>query len=158
MKGRIPKPSTIKLLEGNRGHRPIPKDVKPDDRIPKMPAYLAPLAKTWWRKNVPALAAIGMLSSIDATALEAMASSYAIVVTAEEALAKDGHYVTCANGVLKAHPALSILRQAYDTYRRFCCEFGMTPSSRSRLTSGDSKLEEMDPAEIGLMRAMGMIE
>jgi len=49
MRGRKPKPTQLKLLEGNRGHRPINgAEPKPPGAQPTCPTHLSPTAKAEW--------------------------------------------------------------------------------------------------------------
>ncbi len=50
MRGRKPKPTAMKMLEGNPGRRPINgAEPKPPTSTPTCPAHLSPTAKTEWK-------------------------------------------------------------------------------------------------------------
>jgi phage terminase small subunit len=46
-----PKPKELRLLEGNRGHRPIPETPQPraEPKFPYAPRHLSEFAKKEWR-------------------------------------------------------------------------------------------------------------
>ena len=49
MAGRKPKPTSLKVLEGNPGKRQLnPNEPKPDASVPKCPAWLSKEAKREW--------------------------------------------------------------------------------------------------------------
>ena len=70
-KGRKPKPTAMKLLEGNPGKRPlnVHEPIPPKGTV-KCPAWLLPEAKKEWKRLAPALEAMGVLTMADQTAFE----------------------------------------------------------------------------------------
>ena len=77
-RGRKPKPTALKILEGNPGKRPQnpfePVPVKGDI---KCPDWLLPEAKKEWKRLAPALEAMGVLTMADQTAFEGYCQAYA---------------------------------------------------------------------------------
>ncbi len=72
-----PKPAELRLLEGNRGHRPIPPVVKPRLTVDaKPPRWMGRDAKAEWRRIVPELEAVGLLTRVDHALLEAYCATY----------------------------------------------------------------------------------
>ena len=132
-KGRKPKPAELRLLEGKRGHRPIPKTVKPkkNKKIPEPPDWLCKYAKSEWKRVVPELYNLGLLTKIDTTALEAYCQCYARWREAEEQLK-----VECTktdSGYESPSAYINIANKYSKEMRAYLTEFGMTPSSRSRI-------------------------
>jgi P27 family predicted phage terminase small subunit len=70
-----PKPIAIKKLEGNPGKRPIAEIPAPKG-VPSCPRWLDNLAKIEWRRIVPELDAMGMLSLVDRAALSGYCEAY----------------------------------------------------------------------------------
>lgn len=65
-RGRPPKPTGIKGLEGNPGKRPLNKNgPKPKKIAPKCPAWLLPDAKKEWRRLSKELETIRLLTGVD---------------------------------------------------------------------------------------------
>ena len=63
MRGRKPKPTALKLLEGNPGKRRINgSEPKPPASRPTCPAHLSPSAKAEWKRLAEALNRIGLLT------------------------------------------------------------------------------------------------
>ena len=72
MRGRKPKPTALKLIEGNPGKRPINgHEPKPPASKPTCPSHLSPTAKAEWKRLAEALHRIGLLTQADRTALAA---------------------------------------------------------------------------------------
>ncbi|KKM17277.1 hypothetical protein LCGC14_1677380 [marine sediment metagenome] len=137
-RGPAPKPTTLRVLEGNPSKRPINKDEpKPVPKAPGRPDWLLPEAKHEWSRVVPELERLGLLTVVDRAALATYCQAWARYVEAEEKLSQYG-------GVLKAKqsdyvqvsPYSTISRQNAQIVRAFCGEFGLTPSSRGRMSVG----------------------
>lgn len=65
MPGR-PKPTPFKVLEGNRGKRPLNEDEpKPRPQAPVMPEWLDAMGVYVWKKLAPVLERNGLLTEID---------------------------------------------------------------------------------------------
>ena len=62
-RGRKPKPTALKVLEGNPGKRPLnDREPVPPKGTLKCPAWLLPEAKKEWKRLAPALEAMGVLT------------------------------------------------------------------------------------------------
>lgn len=141
-----PKPTALKVLAGNPGHRPL-NDAEPkfERVLPKCPAHLKGEARREWKRVVAELFDAGLLTSVDRAALAAYCASWGRWVDAERHLAKDGYTFTTETGYQQQTPWVGIANSALENIRRFAVEFGMTPSSRTRVRV--SKKEEADPFE-----------
>lgn len=139
MRGRKPKPVALKVLAGNPGKRPIKaQTVRPVPRAPYCPRWLSPAAKDEWRRVVPELDKLGLLTEIDVAALAAYCQAYARWREAEAILEREGIVVEHTNKAgatnVVTHPAFFIAQKYAQQMRAFAAEFGMTPSSRARLS------------------------
>lgn len=75
MAGRPPKPTTLKVLEGNAGKRKLDPELEPQpDPCEGMPAWLAkyPELVAEWNRHAPRLLALGLLTEVDDSALAAL--------------------------------------------------------------------------------------
>jgi P27 family predicted phage terminase small subunit len=126
-KGPAPKPTALKLLEGSRTDRINLNEPKYPDFDDGPPANLGAVGKALWLKLVPILKGAGVLTAGDALALELLCGDYEITRGLEEP--PPG----AAEDAKTARLALRSADKARDRVRRWLSEFGMTPSSRSRI-------------------------
>ena len=70
---------------------------------------------------------------------------------AEEFIEKHGTIVKTPSGYWQQVPQVSIAQQNLKTMLKFCSEFGLTPSSRSRMIAGEVKEADVDEMEFLLM-------
>ena len=142
MRGRKPLPTNIKILRGNPGKRPLPKD-EPEpvklETCPPPPKDLLPEGREEWVRVGPELCRLGLLTVADVTTFAAYCQSVAHWRRAEAWIKKHGSTVTLKNEdgsirYIQQVPHVSISNKALDKIRAFATEFGMTPASRTRIT------------------------
>ena len=145
MKGRKPKPTRLKILQGNPGGRPL-NDAEPEpnipDEFPMAPDYLNDAAKEEWNRIGPELYGIGLLTSLDIPAFELYCNAYARYINAFNEVEKHGMIVHAPSGYPVQNPYLSIINKAYDQMKIYLAEFGMTPASRTRVKTAREKQTE----------------
>ena len=144
MRGRKPTPTALKLVRGNPGKRPI-NDAEPTPLASidlECPDWLSAPAREHWPAIAEQLRAAGLLSDIDHAALGLYCEAFARWKDANEKVVKLGAVVKSANGYPIPSPYLQVANQAYAQLTRMLAEFGMTPSSRSRVA-----VKKPDPAE-----------
>lgn len=149
IRGRKPKPTALKILEGNPGHRPLNfKDPLPKGKLPRCPDWLEDDAKKEWRRLGKVLAEMGMLTNLDLTAFAGYCQAYARWKAAEEFITKHGDMVRTPNGYLQQVPQVSIAQTNLKIMLKFCEQFGLTPSARSRMIGQDKEsVGEVDMME-----------
>jgi P27 family predicted phage terminase small subunit len=152
-RGRKPKPTAIKELEGNPGKRPLNKnEPKPENTAPKCPTWLDKEAKKEWRRMSKALEAIGILTKVDGAAFAGYCQAYARWKEAEEFLSKHGTIFKTPSGYIQQVPQVSIAQAYLKIMKDFCSEFGLTPASRTRLHVGlEGENQEGDEMEMLLL-------
>jgi len=156
-RGRKPKPTAIKLLEGNPGKRELNlSEPKPEKKTPKCPSWLEPEAKKEWRRTAKQLEQLGVLTEIDMAAFAGYCQAYARWKEAEEFISRHGTIVKTPSGYWQQVPQVSIA-QTYLKIMNKCCEqFGLTPSARSRIVT-DKPNESEDPMELLLLQGGGKV-
>ncbi|WP_069648975.1 phage terminase small subunit P27 family [Caloranaerobacter ferrireducens] len=147
-RGRKPKPTALKVLEGNPGKRPLNKnEPKPEKKAPRCPSWLEPEAKKEWKRMAKTLETIGILTQVDAAAFAGYCQAYARWKEAEEFLSKHGTIFKTPSGYIQQVPQVSIAQTYLKIMKDFCSEFGLTPSARSRIrVDGDTSTND-DPME-----------
>jgi P27 family predicted phage terminase small subunit len=142
--GRKPKPTALRELEGNPGKRSLNKKEPKFGGVAKCPPHLNKAAKAEWKRVSRELADSGLLTAVDRAALAGYCAAWARWVAAEEHLEKDGVIIVGAMGGTVRNPWLIVATQSLDLVRKFAVEFGMTPSSRSRIHV-DTPTKPSDP-------------
>jgi len=133
MPGPPPKPTNLRLLQGNPGRRPINRrEPKPDAELPSPPEHLSETARAEWSRMAEQLHRLGLLTSIDRAAFAAYCVVYGRWIEAEQALKKTGPVVRSASGHPMLSPFYTVAHQSLAQLRAYLSEFGMTPASRSR--------------------------
>jgi len=139
-RGRKPKPTALKLLDGNPGKRPLNdrEPVPPKGNV-KCPSWLMPEAKKEWRRLAPSLEAMGVLTMADLTAFAGYCQAFARWKEAEERLAVAGAIFKTPSGYVQQVPQVSIAQQNLKIMQSFCTEFGLTPATRARIIAGGAE-------------------
>jgi P27 family predicted phage terminase small subunit len=134
MAGRRPKPTHLKLLQGNAGKRPInPFEPKPPAEMPEIPPHLNEEAHAEWNRMSTVLARLGLLTTIDRAAFSCYCVAWSRWVEAEESLKKTGNVIKAPSGYPILNPYLVISNRAMEQMKVFLVEFGLSPASRSRI-------------------------
>ena len=153
-RGRKPKPTAVKLLEGNPGKRqlnifePVPDKAK---KPPKCPEWLEEEAKAEWKRLAKNLFELGILTDLDAQAVASYCQAYARWREAEEFISLHGSIIKTKSGYWQQVPQVSIAHSNQKIMMQAAAEFGLTPSARSRIIAGDQKVTEQDEMEFLLI-------
>jgi P27 family predicted phage terminase small subunit len=134
MRGRKPTPTSLKIVRGNPGGRPLNQNEPRPRANAEMPGWLSPEARKHWPVIARQLADAGILTEIDAPALALYCEAFVIWKQAYDNVLKFGLVVKAQSGFPVQSPFLSIANQQSERMLRILAEFGMTPSSRSRVT------------------------
>ena len=124
-RGPKPKPTTIRVLEGDPNksrynlNEPRPGDILAVDSVPPRVAAM-PEALEMWHFLAPRLVAMGIVGDVDRYGLEALCITYAMWAIRPSA-------------------------QMTSKLQSMLAEFGLTPSSRSRLVANLPKEQKADP-------------
>lgn len=147
-RGRKPKPTALKELEGNPGKRQLnTSEPRPERKAPRCPAWLEDEAKKEWKRMGKVLEQMGLLTDMDMAAFAGYCQAYARWKEAEEFLTQHGSMVRTPNGYLQQVPQVTIAQSNLKIMLRFCEQFGLTPSARSRIIAGDGAVEPYDEME-----------
>jgi P27 family predicted phage terminase small subunit len=137
--GRKATPTALKKLHGNPGRRALPKgepqpgglsDVKP-------PAHLSPAAKSEWRRLMPELIGVGLLTVADLAAFTAYCAAWGDFVEADRHLRTDGLVLKGKEGQAVRSPWFLVKAKAVEQIVKLGDRFGLSPSARAGLGEGD---------------------
>lgn len=149
-RGRKPKPTAIKELEGNPGKRQLNNnEPKPKPKAPPCPKWLEEEAKIEWRRLAKQMEQLGILTEVDMAAFAGYCQAYARWKAAEEFITNHGAIVKTPSGYWQQVPQVSIAQQYLKQMSKFCEQFGLTPASRSRIVtenvadSSDDTMEQL---------------
>lgn len=155
-RGRKPKPTALKVLEGNPGKRNLnTKEPQPVKKAPRCPAWLDEEAKKEWKRMAKQLEALGILTEVDMAAFAGYCQAYARWKEAEEFISQHGTIVKTPSGYWQQVPQVSIAQTYLKIMNKFCEQFGLTPSARSRIVSSGGKEEQEDEMEFLLSEGNG---
>ena len=139
-RGRKPTPTAIKELEGNPGKRPLnANEPKPEKKAPSCPKWLESEAKKEWRRLAKEMEAIGILTDVDMAAFAGYCQAYARWKEAEEFITQHGTIVKTPSGYWQQVPQVSIAQTYLKIMNKLAEQFGLTPSSRSRIIAGNGE-------------------
>jgi P27 family predicted phage terminase small subunit len=117
--------------------------------IARSPRWLGEHGRWLWRTLGPRLRALGRLTVLDRPAFELLCSAYEIARQAREALVENGvNLADTVHGGTKSNPAARVYLQAVGQVAQLAREFGLTPSSRERLSGIPAEDPEPSLAEI----------
>lgn len=140
-RGRKPKPSHLKAVQGNPGKRAINHDEPQGDEItevPLPPEWLSPIGIEMWEKIAPWLVSSKILTMSDLANLEAYCAAYARWREAEKDIAKHGIVVAGMNSDIK-NPACTVANESLKQMATFGSALGLDPASRARLAVPGAK-------------------
>lgn len=146
-----PKPTALKLVTGNPGKRRLPKNEPKPRRVrPSPPAHLSRDALVAWGAFSERLFPLGLLTELDAAALELLCENYAEIQLLRRDLDANGWFetITRTNGTQATvtRAAAARLSDAERRFRSMLVEFGLTPSARSKVTATPDDDRRDDPA------------
>jgi P27 family predicted phage terminase small subunit len=147
VKGRKPKPTNLHILNGNPSKKTLnTNEPKPAPIAPKCPAWLNAEGKRHWKYIAPKLERLGLLTEIDGAALACACNEFGEYIQLRRIIkAKGSRTFMTETGYEAAIPEISIANKALTNYKAFLVEFGMTPSSRSRIgIKSDDKHDDME--------------
>ena len=141
-RGRKPKPRALKIVQGIPGHRPLPEDeleIGVPDALPEPPAHLNVEACREWVRTGMLLLKSGLLTELDMGALAVYCVAYSRWADAEERIRDHGPIVEApGTGYPSQSPYVQIANKAMEQMMKIHAEFGMTPSSRTRVKPAKS--------------------
>jgi P27 family predicted phage terminase small subunit len=150
LRGPAPKPTAIKQAEGNPGKRRLNSDEPEfEARIPKTPSHIDEQAKKEWRRIAPMLLRNHVLTEGDYMALANLCQAWATLKRLQ-GLLNDAPslLVKTPAGYVQQTPLFSMINRQMTLVNRLCAEFGLTPSSRSRVKTAQGNSDEQDLMDI----------
>lgn len=148
MRGRKPKPTVLKLLNGNPGKRPInPREPKPEHLSEACPPELEQVdAKAEWERTIIPAIRRGQVTAADRVFAIAHCELWATWRSQLADAARHPHVV--AAGKDSKHPmpnpARGMANKTFLLLAKVDAELGFTPTSRSRVTASGRDDDTVD--------------
>jgi len=145
MPGPPPEPTALKKWKGNPGKRALPADEPQYRTAPAKPRGMPKKAQQLWDNLAPLLEDVGILTGPDGPAFQLLAEQWWIIDEARKSLQKHGLIIVDINDQPRKNPAYQIYRDAVNLYTKLSKEFGLTPSSRTRVAAPEPpELDELE--------------
>ncbi len=120
MRGPSPKPTNLKILSGVRPFRINRDEPQPPTDMPSVPDYLDSKGIDLWEELASTLSSMGVLTIVDRHAFGMLCDSYSR---------------------WRRNPGDAKMGELF---RKLMMEFGMTPSSRSRIKVNIEAVDDLD--------------
>lgn len=151
-RGPPPKPTKLKVLQGNPGHQKLNMN-EPEPRQSsgmRCPKWMPPEGRREWRRVVPELERLGLLSIVDQASLEGYCQSYADWRKNVDWITENGDVLPIRDKVtgkityLQQVPQVGMAQKALNDVRKFAQEFGLTPAARARLQTANKEVDQSE--------------
>jgi P27 family predicted phage terminase small subunit len=145
IRGRKPKPSKLRALDGNPGRRPI-NDREPQPTGPLVkPDFVNGEAAKEWTRVIGAMPP-GLYTAADAPVLAVYCVAWVLFRNALAQVAREGMTAVGSMGQKTSHPSLATIAKQSEIIMRASDRLGMSPVARARLamddqTGGGSKFD-----------------
>lgn len=142
LRGPAPKPTALKKLAGNPGKRQLnAREPQAKLSVPECPDHLDEIAKKEWVRVSKLLLGMKVLTEADYIALGNLCQAYSTMIQAQTQMNKTGMLFKTKSGYVQQSPLFTIISTQHTIVNKLLAEFGLTPSSRSRLqiAPGDDK-------------------
>ena len=133
------KPASIRKLEGNRGHRPIPQEIATVGR-PEPPTWLTQKQRDRWDEIVASLL---HLTAADQQVCERMAVAWATFRQTCQLINQSSLLTRGRDDEPVRNPLLSVRRQAAQEMETCGMALGLSPLARMRLTAPDQDEDDL---------------
>lgn len=142
-RGKKPIPTQLKIVKGTDQPCRIRKD-EPKPKFDKLepPKELSGAALEQWHEIIGHLQDSKIISNIDIHALAMYCEVYARWVNANNEIRARGVVVKNSEGVIMQSPFFHVANKSFAQMKSLLVEFGMTPSSRTRIA--EVKIETGD--------------
>ncbi|HYG73464.1 MAG TPA: phage terminase small subunit P27 family [Planctomycetota bacterium] len=132
---RTPKPTVLKILEGNPGKRKLnAAEPKLKAAAPDCPVWVSGPARQHWPEIASQLAEMGVSTTADKIALGLLVDAMGQYIEAKRDVEEAGLTFTSeGTGAVHVHPSVSLMQNAWERIVKALREFGLTPASRTKV-------------------------
>lgn len=137
-RGPVPFPTPVAKLADMRT-KARTDEPKPEVKLPTCPKWLPGEAKAEWKRLGPRLERLGLISELDRATFAAYCLAWAKAKKAQESLQRTEDYTQATTGGESPSAWLKIQDAALAQLKSFGAEFGLSPSSRTRIGAEQPK-------------------
>ena len=156
MRGPLPKPARLKLVQGNPGkrHLNLSDGINPRVEVPSAPKHLGIEARKEWKRITPLLEELGLISGLDRSALALYCQAVGRLAELETAfnglvasMVDSGvsyadavyraSYATTPSGYAQQSVLQQLLRSHREQVNRYLMHFGLSPAARGRVQASN---------------------
>jgi P27 family predicted phage terminase small subunit len=140
-----PTPTAIRLVKGNPGKRPMPKNepkfkmpkerIAPEEYLGKHADIMTEYARDAWDIITPDLHSAGVLTIGDYMACIGLCIALGDYIEARKYAAKSGRFIVNEDKKPKTSPFVTRAAHAWESAYSMMAAFGMNPSDRTRIRS-----------------------
>jgi P27 family predicted phage terminase small subunit len=131
------KPVELKILSGTNRPRGVRADLLA--ALPRAPARLNAAAKEHWARVGTVAVRASLIGEADLEVLALLCQALADADAAGALIEREGVTIVSGEGVIKANPAIGVLRDARQLSARLLSELGMSPRSREAVAPAPVK-------------------
>lgn len=147
-RGPAPKPTSLRILHGERADRVNRSEPAAPLGDIKCPDWISSGARLVWERLAPGLIRRGVLTMWDVDAFLVVCEALARYKAATQLVNGSALLVQGGSGLMK-NPALQVQAESERTFLQFAARFGLTPSDRQGI-----KTEVADGASGGAERLL----
>jgi len=151
--GRKPVPTALKVLKGtDQPCRTNKKEPKLKAQNLAVPAHVTGKARWCWRRLVKVIGPMRVMTKADAVALEEAAYAYADLLQTREVLEEQGYTYESETEdgrvLVRRRPEVEIHGDAWRRLEKMITHFGISPSSRTKVSTLEGSNKKKDPFEL----------
>ena len=153
VRGPAPKPTAIKKVQGNPGKRKL-NALEPQlpPGLPECPDHLDETARQEWARVSLVLVGMRVLTEADYIGLANLCQAYSTLIAAQKQINKSGILYKTKSGYIQQNPLLGIVHTQTTIVNNLLREFGLTPSSRTRVAIAEPK--EKRPNRFAMLNSL----
>jgi P27 family predicted phage terminase small subunit len=164
-RGPAAKPVELRLIEGNRGNRPIDLSglFRPEVGVPDAPSWLLPEAKKAWKRLSVELVRYNLLSAVDRDAFAMLCQTVGRLEQIERAIRARQKVLIAAghepaevlldktpNGLQVQAAIYQVLNREQAKLHQLLSSFGLRPDARARVTTAIRAALQAQPSLPGM--------
>jgi P27 family predicted phage terminase small subunit len=118
------------------------------------PERLGKYGKEEWNRVIGILKSTGAITELDTSALFVLCYEWQVYNEAKDEVERDGKTITSQSGYPMINPMETIRGQSYGRWKEMLVQFGMSPSSRSKVSKTKAPEKEKEDPFVSALGGM----